>query len=123
MAAHESGAPEPFDDGAVAFADGSILATGPYAEVVKQHPDAEVIDRRDCFLLPGLVDTHVHYPQIPVIGAMGLELLDWLTENEKLIVDDAHHRAHDLILDGRVLGTEVEKRNRHRKSDMRKNES
>jgi guanine deaminase len=29
-------------------------------------------------LLPGLVDTHVHYPQVAVIGTMGLELLDWL---------------------------------------------
>src|SRR4029079_12195051 len=74
----EGDALETFDDGAVAFEDGTILATGPYADVAKQHPDADVIDRRDCFLLPGLVDTHVHYPQIPVIGAMGLELLDWL---------------------------------------------
>ena len=41
-----------------------------------------------------------------------LELLDGLTENEQLIIDDAHHRAHDLVLDGRVLCAKVEKRNR-----------
>src|SRR3954452_7928310 len=74
----ESGALETFDDGAVAFEDGTIRATGSYADVAREHPDAETIERRDCFLIPGLVDTHVHYPQIPVIGAMGLELLDWL---------------------------------------------
>jgi guanine deaminase len=28
--------------------------------------------------LPGFVDCHVHYPQIRMIGAMGLELMDWL---------------------------------------------
>ena len=28
--------------------------------------------------LPGFVDAHVHYPQIPVIGAMGMQLLEWL---------------------------------------------
>jgi len=72
------GALETFDDGAVAFAGGTILATGAATEVLEQHPDADVLDRRDCVLIPGMVDTHVHYPQIPVIGAMGLELLEWL---------------------------------------------
>jgi guanine deaminase len=28
--------------------------------------------------LPGFVDCHVHYPQVRMIGAMGLGLLDWL---------------------------------------------
>jgi guanine deaminase len=92
----QSSALETFDDGAVAFEDGTILSTGPYSHVAKEHPDAEVIDRRDCFLLPGLVDTHVHYPQIPVIGAMGLELLDWLAQRtlpeEAKMADPSHAR-------------------------------
>ena len=41
-----------------------------------------------------MVDTHVHYPQIPVIGAMGLELLDWLAQRtlpeEAKMADLAH---------------------------------
>ena len=65
-------------DGAVAFADGRILDSGEYARVRARNPDADVIDERDAILLPGLIDTHVHYPQMAVIGAMGLELLDWL---------------------------------------------
>src|SRR4051812_9554263 len=76
----ESGALETYGDGAVAFEDGTILATGAYRDVAAEYPDASVLDRRDCFLFPGLVDTHVHYPQIPVIGAMGLELLEWLAQ-------------------------------------------
>src|SRR4051812_50214592 len=76
----ESGALQTFDDGAVAFEDGTILAVGAYSEVVAAHPEADVVDRRDCFLFPGLIDTHVHYPQIPVIGAMGLQLLEWLAQ-------------------------------------------
>ena len=67
-----------YENGAVAFQAGEILATGDFAEVSGRHPDADVIDERDAFLLPGLVDTHVHWPQVGVIGAMGLELLDWL---------------------------------------------
>jgi len=69
---------ELFASGAVAFDDGRILATGSFSDVRAQHPEAQVIDARDSVLLPGFVDCHVHYPQIAVIGAMGLELLDWL---------------------------------------------
>ena len=69
---------EAFSDGAVAFSDGVFVAFGAYREVLRACPDADVVDARDAFLLPGFVDCHVHYPQIRVIGAMGLELMDWL---------------------------------------------
>ncbi len=69
---------EAFDDGALAFDAGSILASGSWPDVRGAFPGADVLDRRDAILLPGLVDTHVHFPQVAVIGAMGLELLDWL---------------------------------------------
>ncbi|MCW3065665.1 MAG: guanine deaminase [Solirubrobacterales bacterium] len=72
------GALEAFEDGALAFAGGRILAVGDFAQVRAEHVDAEVRDERGAILLPGLIDCHVHYPQIAVIGAMGLELLDWL---------------------------------------------
>src|SRR5699024_12661868 len=31
-------------------------------------------------LLPGLVDTHVHFPQLRIIGGLGMPLLDWLEQ-------------------------------------------
>ena len=68
------------EDGAVAFQDGEILACGDFAGVSADHPGAEILDERDAYLIQGLVDTHVHWPQLGVIGAMGLELLDWLRE-------------------------------------------
>jgi guanine deaminase len=92
----EDGALEAFSDGAVAFRAGRILATGDYSGVRAAHADAEVVDARDAILLPGLIDTHVHYPQIGVIGAMGLELLDWLAQRtlpeEARLADEAHAR-------------------------------
>jgi guanine deaminase len=92
----EDGALETFDDGAVAFDGGTILATGPFASVSAAHPQADIQDRRDCLLLPGLVDTHVHFPQIAVIGAMGLQLLDWLAlrtlPEEARMADPVHAR-------------------------------
>ena len=87
---------ETFDDGAVAFEGETIVATGDFAVVRRRFADAEVLDRRDCILLPGFVDTHVHFPQIAVIGAMGLQLLDWLAQRtlpeEARMADAAHAR-------------------------------
>ena len=74
----DEGALEHFEDGALVVEREKILVVGRYADLAPQYPDAAVVDHRDAFLLPGFVDTHVHYPQIPVIGAMGLRLLEWL---------------------------------------------
>jgi guanine deaminase len=75
----EDDALECFDDGALAFGDdGRILGVGAYGGVAADHPDAEVVDARDAYLLPGFVDTHVHWPQLGIVGAMGMELLEWL---------------------------------------------
>jgi guanine deaminase len=77
--AHGPGALESFSDGGLAYgADGRILACGGFSDVRAAHPGAEVVDASDAVLLPGLVDLHVHYPQIAVIGAMGMTLLEWL---------------------------------------------
>ncbi len=58
--------------------DGVIVDRGPYADVAAIRPGAPVLDLRDGILLPGLVDTHVHFPQVRVIGALGMPLLEWL---------------------------------------------
>jgi guanine deaminase len=94
---------ECYENGAVAFTDGEIVATGDFVEVSARHPDAELLDERDAFLLPGLVDTHVHWPQLGAVGAMGLELLDWLRtrtlpEEIKLAdLDYARPLARDFV--------------------------
>jgi guanine deaminase len=70
---------ESFQDGAVAFdRDGRILTTGSFSDVRRVHGDAHLEDSQGAFLLPGLIDTHVHFPQIAIIGAMGMQLLEWL---------------------------------------------
>jgi guanine deaminase len=89
---------EAFDDGALAYDEtGTIQALGAFADVRARFPEATVEDRRDCIALPGLVDTHVHLPQIGVIGAMGLQLLDWLDQRtlpeEARMADPVYARA------------------------------
>ena len=65
-------------EGALALSDGHIGALGSLGEVQAQFPDAPVLGDGQDYLLPGLVDTHVHYPQVSVIGTMGVTLLEWL---------------------------------------------
>ena len=66
------------EDAGLLVADGTITARGPYAVLRAAHPDEEVVDLREGVLLPGFVDTHVHFPQVRVIGSLGLPLLEWL---------------------------------------------
>jgi guanine deaminase len=93
----EEGALEAFEDGALAFDAGRVLACGSAPDVLAGHPGAAVIDARDSILLPGFIDCHVHYPQIGVIGAMGLELMDWLSSRalpeEVRLADQGYARS------------------------------
>jgi guanine deaminase len=53
---------------------GRIVGAQPSA------PDASwrQVDHAGRLILPGFVDTHVHSPQLDVIGSWGAQLLDWL---------------------------------------------
>ena len=41
-------------------------------------PGTTVDHYPDCLILPGLIDTHIHYPQTRVIASYGTQLLEWL---------------------------------------------
>lgn len=89
------GTPAPgfrYDDdlGLAVSSEGVITARGPFASVAAAHPEAAVIDLRAGILLPGLVDTHVHFPQVRVIGALGMPLLEWL---ERCALPEEQHLA------------------------------
>lgn len=65
-----------FEDGAVTIADGKVIAVGDYATV--QASGAEVIDHRPNLILPGFIDTHLHYVQSQMIASYAGSLLEWL---------------------------------------------
>ncbi len=60
--------------------EGVITARGPFEQLRSELRDEPVVDLREGLLLPGLVDTHVHFPQARVIGGLGMPLLDWLDQ-------------------------------------------
>ncbi|MFC4638343.1 guanine deaminase [Deinococcus hohokamensis] len=84
-------------DGALLVRDGQIVASGPYHDLRATCPDAPVTDLRGGVLLPGFIDTHVHYPQVRVLGGLGMPLLDWLDHNtlpeEGRLAEAAYARA------------------------------
>lgn len=57
-----------------------------------------VVDRRGCLVTPGLIDTHVHAPQLDVIASYGAELLDWL--NTYTFPAEARHADPEIARAG-----------------------
>jgi guanine deaminase len=76
----EPAALEAYWDGALLISEGKIVACGDYDSVRRNYPGAAVTDLRGGFLVPGLIDTHIHFPQLRVLGGLGKELLGWLEE-------------------------------------------
>jgi guanine deaminase len=85
------------EDGALLISSGKIAKLGVY-QTVRSSAAAGVleVDHRPNLILPGLIDTHIHFPQMHVIGSYGTQLLDWLnryTFVEEQKFADAGHAA------------------------------
>jgi len=73
-AAHEY-----FEDGLLVVEDGKVARIGAARDLLPQLPAGiEVTEYRDALIVPGFVDSHIHLPQVGVIGSCGTQLLDWL---------------------------------------------
>src|SRR5690606_13998207 len=64
------------EDGAVFINEGKVVAVGDYNP--GNIAGASVIDHRPNLIVPGFIDTHIHYPQMQVIGSYAADLLEWL---------------------------------------------
>src|SRR5690554_3581458 len=69
---------EYWEDGLLVVKDGKVKAIREYSEWIKEYEESKVIDYTGKLILPGFVDTHIHYPQTEMIASFGAELLDWL---------------------------------------------
>ncbi len=94
----DTSACEHFVDGLLVIADGRIVACGPAAALLATLPTSvTVTEHRNALLMPGFIDTHLHYPQTDVIASQGRQLLDWLEDyvfpTEARFGDPAHAGA------------------------------
>ena len=84
---------------------GKILEVGEYTTTAPKWPNSLSLKHfKDSLIMPGFIDTHVHYPQYRVIASYGTSLLDWLNtytfvEEQKFSDLDYATTVAELFLD------------------------
>jgi guanine deaminase len=69
-----------FEDGLLLVRDGKVVEVGDYSSVIENvDADANIIHFENSLLMPGFIDSHLHYPQYKVIASYGQNLLEWLS--------------------------------------------
>ncbi|HXA18529.1 MAG TPA: guanine deaminase [Thermoanaerobaculia bacterium] len=66
-----------YDDGYLAIDGDRITGVGDWRNVPRQSSALTQLGR-DMLITPGFVDTHLHAPQLEMIGSYGGDLLEWL---------------------------------------------
>lgn len=83
-------------DGLLVVEDGVIVARGAFGDLAPRFADVPVT-RLPGLIVPGFIDTHVHYPQLDSIASHGEQLLDWLERHifpaETAFADPARAQA------------------------------
>ena len=68
-----------YDDGILWVEAGHVKAVGPAEPMLSQLPQRIPLEAfPNHLILPGFIDTHIHYPQTEMIAAYGEQLLSWL---------------------------------------------
>ena len=85
------------EDGVLVVRDGFVQAAGDWAALrTTLADDTLVVDYTGNIILPGFIDTHIHYPQSDIIASYGEQLLEWLDRytfpTERRFADPAHAR-------------------------------
>lgn len=61
---------EYYEDGVLLVgADGKVKAVGPASQVLGNYQQVNVVDYSGKLIMPGFIDSHVHYPQTEMIGS------------------------------------------------------
>jgi len=98
--------PHYFPDGALVIDtdSGRVVACGDAESVLANYPGIEIKTYDNALIMPGMIDTHIHYPQVDVIASYGEQLLDWLNNYtfpaEQAFADEQYAAATaDFFLD------------------------
>ncbi len=94
-----------FQDGLLVTNDERIVEVGEYSEVSGRYSSEDsVVQFKDSLMMPGFVDSHIHYPQYKVISSFGTSLLEWLNkytfvEEQKFSNNEYAAMIAELFLD------------------------
>jgi guanine deaminase len=93
-----AGALKILEDGAALVENGRISAVGDAAAIRARAPAAELDDHGGKLVMPGFIDTHVHYSQTRVIASYGAQLLEWLQKYTFVEEQKLRERDHADIV-------------------------
>ncbi|MDF7658203.1 guanine deaminase [Erwiniaceae bacterium L1_54_6] len=68
------------EDGVLTVRDGKVVSLESWETAQTHINPASLVDLRGKLIVPGFIDTHIHYPQTEMIGAFGEQLLEWLNQ-------------------------------------------
>lgn len=66
------------EDGVLYVQDGKVVEAGDYSTLKTKYTNAKIVDHSGYLITPGLMDSHVHYPQMEMVGSYGEQLVQWL---------------------------------------------
>ena len=86
-----------YGDGLLLVVDGQVQRLGDASTLMPELPEGiDVQDYRGKLILPGFIDSHIHFSQTDMIASYGEQLLDWLEKyafpTERRF-EDADHAA------------------------------
>ncbi|WP_312043518.1 guanine deaminase [Erwinia sp.] len=83
------------EDGLLLLREGKIVSLQAWETGRHQLADErKVTDYRGKLIVPGFVDSHIHYPQTEMIGAFGEPLLEWLQQYTFPVESQYHCPQH-----------------------------
>lgn len=68
------------EDGLLTLRDGKVVSLESWQIAEGRVDPSRVTHLRGKLIVPGFIDTHIHYPQTEMIGAFGEQLLEWLNQ-------------------------------------------
>jgi len=86
-----------YADGGLAVQGEKILAIGNFGDIRDDYPEAVIHDHKHRWIMPGLIDSHLHFPQTEMLACYGEQLLSWLENytfpTEKKFTDSEYAAA------------------------------
>ena len=101
-----------FSDGLLVIKEGKISAVGDYQQLIKKLSKKNVklkvdSDYRNKLIMPGFIDSHIHFPQAEMMGTRAEQLLQWLNKytfpTEKKYADQAYAQSMAEIFIDQLL--------------------
>ncbi len=83
--------------------NGKIIEYGKRSDILPKALEASIEDFKNAWIIPGLIDGHIHFPQYFATAAYGGQLLDWLVQSilpaETALANPtfAHDAAHRFV--------------------------